>query len=171
MHHLEKAQTELLWVPLLSLCYFHCGCSAWYTLPACVAVTWSRIKINSDILLRDLLLTKWSIFPGGDPPLPPQTQVSAAVLLLAGTKQPCVRRKRQRRRSVVPLAWLLEKFCCGGFSQFRSVPLIQFLPLTITPSLPPSLRSLHLLPLRLFPPIGRCPGTHGWAVHPHKTAS
>lgn len=30
----------------------------------------------------------------------------------------------------------VEKFCCGVFSEVRSAPLIQFLPLAITPSLP-----------------------------------
>lgn len=29
----------------------------------------------------------------------------------------------------------VEKFCCGVFSEVRSAPLIQFLPLAITPSL------------------------------------
>lgn len=45
------------------------------TLPACDVVTWSRMKRNSGILLRDLVLVKWSIFPSSDPPLPPPAQL------------------------------------------------------------------------------------------------
>lgn len=51
----------------------------------------------------------------------------------------------------------VEKFCCGVFSEVRSAPLIQFLPLAITPSLP-------VLLLRLVPPTGRCTASHGCAV-------
>lgn len=37
------------------------------TLPACVAITWTRTKRNNGVLLRDLLLIKWSIFTSRDP--------------------------------------------------------------------------------------------------------
>lgn len=65
-----------------------------------------------------------------------QTQnfrLQALLLLELGSH---VRRKGDKPVCSSTCLTVEEKFCCGVSSEVRSAPLIQFLPLAITPSLP-----------------------------------
>lgn len=121
-----------------------------YTLPFCDAVTWSRAIRRSGVLQRDLLLIKWSIFPGRDPPhlcFRHQNMNAARLLLLLELTGHAGRRGEKPVLSGLQLAPELDKFCCGVLLSVSLCPSH-----SISPTPPSHLSALLLLLLLLLPP-------------------
>lgn len=112
------------------------------TLPVCAATTWSRIKIMSDVLSWHQVLITPSIFSTAE------SLLFFRQTIFTQQQQLVVQRLSSHagRTGEQPVcyAWMLQKFCCGDSSQFRSVPLIHF-SLSLPPPLP--------LPLGSPPPV------------------